>query len=115
MALAAAHVLAGHAIDHAPPRAIDEALGRVLQQVARGTRLVVRVHPALLADVQRMLAARQAQDRRKLSITVVGDEATPEGDALIFWDEGGLAVDMRARRAAVLAELGPLLRDHGAA
>ena len=111
IALAAAHVLAGHAIAHSPARAIDEALGRVLQQVARGTQLTVRVHPGLLPDVQRMIADRQAHDRRKLSIATLADETTPEGDALIFWDEGGLAVDMSARNEAVLAELGSLLKD----
>jgi flagellar assembly protein FliH len=111
IALAAAHALAGHAIAHSPARAIDEALGRVLHQVARGTQLTVRVHPSLLPDVQRIIADRQAHDRRKLSIATLADESTPEGDALIFWDEGGLAVDMSARNATVLAELSPLLKD----
>jgi len=109
VALAAAEMLAGHAIDQAPARAIDEALDRVLRQVARGTRLTIRVHPSLLSEVQRLIVARQEQDRRKLSIVAVADEATAEGDALIFWDEGGVAIDKAARRAAVLAELGPLL------
>jgi len=110
VALAAAEALAGHAIDFAPARAIDEALDRVLRQVARGTRLTVKVHPTLLDDMRRLIEERQSRDRRKLSITPVPDEATPPGDAHIFWEEGGLTVSLEARRAAVLAELAPLLK-----
>jgi flagellar assembly protein FliH len=110
VAIAAAEVLAGHALDIAPARAIDEALDRVLRQVARGTRLTVRVHPALFDEIQRLIVARAERDRRKLAITAIADETTPEGDALIFWEEGGLVVDKAARRAAVLEELGPLLK-----
>jgi flagellar assembly protein FliH len=109
VAFAAAEMLAGHAIDAAPTRAIDEALDRVLQQVARGTRLSVRVHPALLAPIEQRIAARQQNERRKLAIIAIGDADLAEGDAVIFWDEGGLAVDAAARRAAVIAEIGPLM------
>lgn len=108
MALAAAEVLAGHAIDHAPARAIDEALGRALQQVGRGTPLIIRVNPALAADVERAIALRVSQERRKLTLTVIGDETVAEGDAEIFWDEGGIGVDAAVRRAAVMTELGAL-------
>jgi flagellar assembly protein FliH len=109
VALAAAEMLAGHAIDVAPPRAIGEALDRVLRQVAAGTRLTVRVHPTLLEPVERLVAERTGAERRQLSIVVTADAGTAEGDALIFWEEGGLAVDAAARRAAVLAELRPLI------
>lgn len=112
-ALAAAEALAGHAIDHRPARAIEEALDRALRQVARGTALAIQVHPSLFDDIQRQIVARASADRRKLAITAVADEATPPGDAEIFWDEGGLAVSMAARRAAVLAEIEPLLKDAG--
>ncbi len=108
VALAAADMLAGHAIDHAPVRTIGEALERVLRQVTRGTRLGIRVHPALLDGVERMIGVAQ-QDRRRISITAIADDTMPEGDALIFWDEGGLAIDAAARRKAVLAELRPFL------
>jgi len=113
-ALAAAEMLAGHAIDQAPARAIEEALGRVLHQVSRGTRISVRAHPAFVEPIERVLAERSGRDRRKLLITVIADEDVQPGDAVIFWDEGGLAVDAAARRAAVLAELAPMLRGAGA-
>lgn len=111
VALAAAEMLAGHAIEAAPARAVDEALARVIQQIGRGTPLTVRVHPDLHAEVDRLIAVRDGHDRRKLSVAVIGDESIAIGDALIFWDEGGLAVDSAQRRAAVLAELGALIDD----
>lgn len=109
-ALAAAEILAGHAVDVAPARAVDEALGRVLEQIGRGAQLHIRAHPELVAEVERLVLVRTGRERRKLSITVLADPALAMGDALIFWDEGGLGVDAAARRSAVLAELGPLLR-----
>lgn len=113
-ALAAAEALAGHAIDHVPARAIDEALDRVLRQVARGTALTVKVHPDLVDVIEQQALARANRDRRKLAISVIADAATPPGDAEILWEEGGLTVSMAARRAAVLAEIGPLLKDAAA-
>jgi flagellar assembly protein FliH len=109
-AFAAGEALAGHAIDHLPTRAIDEALDRVLRQVARGTALTIKVHPSLFDDIQRQIVERASQDRRKLVITAIADEATPVGDADIVWEEGGLTVSMEARRAAVLAEIEPLFK-----
>lgn len=112
VAQAAAEMLAGHAIALAPLRAMDEALDRVLGQVARGTRLTIRVNPDQFEDMERLLADRQGQERRQLSITPLADPAMAPGDAVIFWEEGGLAVDAAARREAVLAELGPFLEEN---
>lgn len=110
VALAAAEALAGHALGHMPLRAVDEALGRVLVQVARGTRLCIRINPAQHDTLTALLAERQRHDRRQLHLAAMPDPAIAPGDAVIFWDEGGLAVDAAARRAAVLAELDPVLR-----
>lgn len=104
IALAAADMLAGHAIAEAPARAIAEALDRVLRQVARGTRLAIRVNPTLANAIGPMVEPR-GNERRRVALTVLPDEALAEGDAVIFWDEGGLAVDAAARRQAVMAEL----------
>jgi flagellar assembly protein FliH len=109
-ALAAADMLAGHAVAAAPVRAIAEALDRVLRQVARGTRLGIRVHPALAGAVERMMEPK-GSERRRVSLTVLPDETLPEGDAAIFWEEGGLAIDAAARREAVIVEMQPLLRE----
>lgn len=111
LAYMAADVLAGHAVARAPERAIDEALGRVLQQVTRGTQIGIRVHPSLAADMEELIAKRRSQERRKLALVVLEDADMAPGDAQIFWDEGGLGVDAEARRAAVLAEIGPLLNN----
>lgn len=109
IALAAADMIAGRAIDAAPAEAIDAAIGRALSQVARGTELEIRVHPDLIEAIEARIADRQSQDRRKLNLNVVGDVTVAIGDALIGWEQGGLALDATARRQAVLDELETLL------
>ncbi|KRC79187.1 FliH/SctL family protein [Sphingomonas sp. Root241] len=109
IALAAADMIAGRAIDAAPAEAIDAAIGRALSQVARGTELEIRVHPDLIEAIEARIADRQSQDRRKLNLNVVGDVTVAIGDALIGWEQGGLALDANARRQAVLDELETLL------
>jgi flagellar assembly protein FliH len=109
VALQAAELLAGHAIAAQPARAIDEALTRALDQVARDTALSIRANPAMREDIERLVEERRARERRTLSIVVVDDETLPMGDAHIGWAEGGLNVDSAARRAAVMAELAGVL------
>ncbi|MEE4452331.1 flagellar biosynthesis protein [Novosphingobium resinovorum] len=109
VALHAAEMLAGHAIAAQPARAIDEALGRALDQVAHGTVLIVRTNPEMRDDLAVLVEAREASAGRPLAITVVEDAAVPEGDARIEWGSGGLNVDAGARRAAVMAELAGVL------
>lgn len=109
VALAAAEAIAGRAFACDPTGLIDDGIGRVLQQVARGTELQVRVHPDLVEDIEAKIADRQSRDRRKLSLTVAPDSTLAMGDALINWDEGGLALNAQQRRDAVAAELESLL------
>lgn len=109
VALAAADMIAGRALEAAPAAAIDAAIGRVLGQVARGTELQVRVHPELVDEIEAKIAERQSKDRRKLNLSVVPDATLAVGDAQIGWEEGGLALDAAARRKAVVSELETLL------
>ncbi|TGX54203.1 flagellar assembly protein FliH [Sphingomonas gei] len=109
IALAAADMMAGRAIETAPAETIDAAIGRALSQVARGTELEIRVHPDLIEAIETRIAERQSKDRRKLNLTVIGDVTVTIGDALIGWEQGGLALDAGARRQAVMAELETLL------
>ena len=109
IALAAADMIAGRAIEAAPAETIDAAIGRALGQVARGTELEIRVHPDLIEAIETRIAERQAADRRKLNLTVIGDVTIAIGDALIGWEQGGLALDASARRQAVMEELASLL------
>jgi flagellar assembly protein FliH len=109
VALAAADHIAARALERAPGDAIDAAIGRVLGQVARGTELQVRVHPDLVDDIEAKIADRQSRDRRRLNLSVAPDATLAMGDALINWDEGGLALNAQARRDAVAAELESLL------
>lgn len=105
LALVAADLIAARALELDPSRAIDEAIGRALSQVRRGQSVRIRVHPDLVSDVERMIAERQADERRRLSLVVFGDGALPLGDAALQWDQGGLRLDAEARRAAIRAEL----------
>src|SRR4051812_17549025 len=56
LALAAAELIAAQTIENAPGKAIDEAITRVLKQVARGTHINVRVSPDLRPEIERMVA-----------------------------------------------------------
>jgi flagellar assembly protein FliH len=111
VALAAAETLAGRAMTQTPAVAIDEAIGRALRQVARGQEILVRVHPSLVEEVERMIGVRQSGDRRRLSIQIIADERLMLADAHIEWDQGGLTLDAAERAAMVHAELETLL--HG--
>ncbi|MDP5281186.1 FliH/SctL family protein [Sphingomonas sp. DG1-23] len=109
IALAAADMIAGRAIETAPAETIDAAIGRALSQVARGTELEIRVNPDLIEAIEARIAERQSKDRRKLNLNVIGDVTVAIGDALIGWEQGGLALDASARRQAVIEELETLL------
>ncbi|RYY35427.1 MAG: flagellar assembly protein H, partial [Sphingomonadales bacterium] len=88
--------------------AIDDAIGRALSQVARGTELVVRIHPDMADQIEERIATRQANDRRRLNLHVTQDPSLANGDARIEWDEGGLTLDRAMREEAVLRELNNL-------
>lgn len=105
LALAAADHLAGRALDREPAAAIDEAIGRVLAELRRGTPLEVRVCPDLVETIEAMMTSRQSRDRRTLHVTVIGDAALPLGDARLLWERGGAAFDRAARREALVQEL----------
>lgn len=109
LALAAADLLAGRALADAPAAAIDEAISRTLAQVRRGTALRVRVHPDLVETMERLVVERQSHERRKLTILVFGDAGIALGDALIGWDEGGLALEREARLRTIRDEIDSLL------
>jgi flagellar assembly protein FliH len=108
-ALAAAELLAGHAVSAAPTRALDEALGRVLEQVARGTPLDIHVHPSLVERMNACLAVRTGRERRTLTLSVVPDDSIAPSDGLIAWPSGGAVLKAAARRTVLLNELAPFL------
>lgn len=109
LALAAADLIAGRALQVAPAQTIDAALGRLIEQVGRNPKLQIRVHPSLVAEMERLIADRQAGDRRRMFLHVTGDETLSPGDTLISWPEGGLRLDAAARREAVREELEGML------
>lgn len=105
LAITAADLLAARALELDPGAAIEQAIGRALNQVRRVHAIKIRVHPELVADITRVAVQRQASERQRLSLTVIGDESLPLGDACLQWDQGGLRLDAEARRAAVRAEV----------
>jgi flagellar assembly protein FliH len=109
LALTAADFIAARALEIDATTAIDDAIGRALIQVPRGQPVRIRVHPDLVADIERLVAERQASERRRLSLMVFGDDALVPGDAVLQWDQGGLRLDAEGRRAAVRAELDGIL------
>lgn len=111
IALAAAELIAGRALDAAPEATIDAAIDRVLQQASRNPHVSIRVSSSLVERMEQLIAERTGRERRRMTLTVIGDATLPPGDAYLFWDGGGLQLDAEARRAAVLEELGPLLGD----
>ena len=109
LALAAADLIAGRALEKAPVETIDAALGRVLEQIGRNPKLQIRVHSSLVEEMERVIAARQAGDRRRMFLHVAPDDSLALGDTLITWEGGGLRLEAEARREAVREELDGLL------
>lgn len=109
LAHVAADILAGHAVRVEPTRAFEEALGRALQQLAFGVKLLIRTHPDSAAHFQEIAADQLARQGMSISINVVADDNIAPNDAHISWGRGGLIVDSEERRSAVLRELAPLL------
>lgn len=109
VARAAAEMLAGRALDLAPTAAIDEAIGRALRQVARGQEIQVAVHPDLVSRIEEIISARQAGDRRRLALSVLGDPAIAWADAHIHWDQGGIVLDAALRAEAIATALHGIL------
>ncbi len=105
LSLSIGEALAARALSEAPGEAIDQAIGRVLGQVARGQEVTVSVHPDLAEDIETRIAARQAGDRRKLNFVVLADDALAPGDAHLRWEAGGLRLDASQRHRAVIEEL----------
>jgi flagellar assembly protein FliH len=110
VALCAAELIAGHAVERQPGRALDEALGRALKQLSGDTALVVRVHPDSLEDIKVLIATRADREGGRLPVTVVEDDRIAPNDGHISWAEGGLIVDAASRHGAVRAELRGLIQ-----
>lgn len=108
LALSIGEALAARELADAPGAAIDQAIGRVLGQIARGQEVTISVHPDLAPDIEARIATRQAGDRRRLNLVVLTDEALVVGDAHLRWEGGGLRLDAAERHRAIAAELAAL-------
>lgn len=105
LSLSIGEALAARALSQAPGEAIDQAIGRVLAEIARGQEVTVSVHPDLAEDIETRITTRQAGDRRRLNLVVLADDALAPGDAHLRWEGGGLRLDAAGRRRAVAEEL----------
>lgn len=108
LALSIGEALAARALVDAPGEAIDQAIGRVLSEIARGQEVTISVHPDLAPDIEARIASRQAGDRRRLNLVVLHDDALAMGDAHLRWEGGGMRLDAAERLRAVHAELAAL-------
>lgn len=108
LALSIGEALAARALVDAPGEAIDQAIGRVLSEIARGQEVTISVHPDLAPDIEARIATRQAGDRRRLNLVVLHDDALAIGDAHLRWEGGGMCLDAAERQRAIHAELAAL-------
>lgn len=108
LALSIGEALAARALVDAPGEAIDQAIGRVLSEIARGQEVIISVHPDLAPDIEARIATRQAADRRRLNLVVLHDDALAMGDAHLRWEGGGMRLDAAERLRAIHAELAAL-------
>lgn len=109
VAIVAADVMAGFAVDREPVRALGEALDRALDQVGGDRRLVIRVHPDFAQNIRNLVTAREQAEHQALQIAVIPSPEMLLNDGAIEWAEGGLIVDATARRDMVMQELASLL------
>lgn len=108
LSLSIGEALAGRSLADAPGEVIDQAIGRILGQIARGQEVTISVHPDLAPDIEARIATRQAGDRRRLNLAVLHDAALTWGDAHLRWEGGGMRLDAEERRRAVAEELAAL-------
>lgn len=106
VAFAAADLLSARATADDPALAVDAAVARVLAQTGFREKLHVHVNGALVPALRDLVAAREAVEQRQLAITIHDDASLVPGDAHILWDQGGLSLDIAARRRAVAEALG---------
>lgn len=104
VAQVAAEVIAGRALERDPAGTIDEAVGRALQQAARGEELRIHVHPSMAEVIEERIAERQSRERRRLNLVVVPDDKLQPQDARVDWDQGELVLSAETRAAAVRQE-----------
>lgn len=101
LALAAARVAAGRALDAAPEGLVLEVVGQAARSLRTAPRLVCRVAP----DLAVLLAPRIEQEAEAGGfpgkIIVLADPAARPGDVRLEWDDGMIARD----RNEVLARI----------
>ncbi len=111
LAMAAADVIAGTALERRPAEAVAKAIGGMLSRLGDTDRIHVRVHPTLVDELRDYIVGDRGEQETRL--VFVPDPSIPPGDAAADYPGGGLVLDAAARRAALAAELEPLLDDIG--
>lgn len=109
LALDAAERIAGQAIERDVIAGIDQAIGRALAELRRGSPIEARVHPDLVAPLEAAIDARQTRDRRQLTLTVIADPSLQPGDARLRWERGEALLSAAGRRASLATEFAELV------
>lgn len=106
VAMAAAELMAGHALEQFAPEAVEGFVSEAVAQLRDVPRLVVRIAPEMVED----LAPRLEQVARDAGfdgqVVVRPDPAASGGDVTLEWAEGSIHHDRASSLAAVEAAAG---------
>jgi flagellar assembly protein FliH len=105
LAIAIARKVAGHAVARYPMDELERVVSQVLHDFHDEPRLVIRVAPALLTQVQSRIETLAAAQGFAGRAVVAAEPALGGADARIEWSDGGVERDVNAIFAALEQEI----------
>lgn len=101
VAIAAARAVAGAALDEFGPEAITDIVGTAVSQLRETPRLVVRVAPALVDNIEQRLTLCAREAGFNGEIAVRADEHASLGDCVLDWSDGSITHNRAAAFEAI--------------
>jgi flagellar assembly protein FliH len=101
VAVAAARVVAGSALDAFGEEAIADIVATATAQLRQTPRLVVRVAPNLVESIEQRLISCAREAGFSGEIAVRGDEAAASGDCALDWGDGTITYNREAAFEAI--------------
>ncbi len=101
LALDLAGALAGEALAAAPHAPLIAAIKAALSDAVQRPKIVIRLSPADIAEVEAAIAAESAGGGFDGRIVLSTDAALAPGDCEIDWQTGGIRLSQEARAAAI--------------